>query len=162
MKINRKTLPKGKAVEFIEEMSFLDNNFDQFHIRNIPAATVKLTATEYGETLRIIFDIKASVTAVSSYTLKDVALTVKVKEELSFTNEDIEDDNIIYEPLDIIELDEYILSLILSKVPIKVVDKNDKLPDGGEGYRVISQDDYEKEKASNSDPRWSALDDLEF
>ena len=162
MNLNRKLLPLGKPVEFEEELSFLDNNFDVFQIRNIPHVKAKITATEYGETLRIKFFVKADVTAVSSYTLKDVPLKVTVNEELSFTNEDIEDDNIIYEPNDIIDLNEYILSLILSKVPIKVVGKDEKIPDGGEGYRVISQDDYEKEKEKQTDPRWAALDDLEF
>lgn len=162
MKLNRKPLPLGKTVEFKEEMSFLDNSFDTFQIRNIPHADVLILATEYGETLRVVFDIKADVTAVSSYTLKDVPLKISVEEEFSFTDEDIEDDNILYEPNAIIELDEYILSLILSKIPIKVVGKNEKIPDGGEGYRVISQDDYEKEKETKTDPRWSALDDLEF
>lgn len=162
MKLNRKLLPRGKAVDFNEELSFLDNNFDTFHIRRIPHVEAKITATEYGETLRVVFDLKADVTAVSSYTLKDVPLKVKVKEELSFTDEEIEDDNLIYEPNAIIELDEYILSLILSKIPIKVVNKDEKLPESGEGYRVISQEDYEKEKENKTDPRWSALDELEF
>ena len=61
-----------------------------------------------------------------------------------------------------IEVDEYILDLIIAEVPMKIVKKGAKLPSSGEGYRVLSEDEYNKEQEQKTDSRWAALDDIEL
>ena len=38
--------------------------------------------------------------------------------------------------------------------------KGAKLPTNGNGYRVLSEDEYNKEQEEKVDPRWAALDDI--
>ena len=61
-----------------------------------------------------------------------------------------------------IDLDEYILGILLANVPVRIVKKGAKLPGDGNNYRVISEDQYQKEKENSQDSRWSALDDLDL
>ena len=74
MKINRAYLEEGKEEIFEEDIDFSNFPFNDTHVRCIPMCHAKLLATDYGETLRVIFQIKAQVTAVCSYTLEDVPL----------------------------------------------------------------------------------------
>ena len=45
---------------------------------------------------------------------------------------------------------------------LESLDKNSKLPDDGQGYRVLSEEDYLKEKENKIDERWSKLDELDL
>lgn len=40
--------------------------------------------------------------------------------------------------------------------------KTKKLPSGGEGYNVYSEDEYDKLKDDETDPRFDKLKDIEF
>ena len=55
-----------------------------------------------------------------------------------------------------------ILALIDSSVPLNVAKPGTKKPDGGEGYRVLSEEELMEERKNAKDPRWSALDDIEL
>ena len=161
MKLNRQTLPLNKPTAFDEDVEFSAYEFDPNYIRGINNCHVELTATQYEDILRIDIHIKANVIAICAYTLEDVDLPINVKDEIDFTDDE-NDDTCYYAPETIIDLDDYILSLILSAVPPKVVKKGAKLPDGGEGYRVLSEEELAKERANKKDSRWDALDDLDL
>lgn len=161
MKLNRQTLPMNKPVPSSDDIDFSSYDFDPSYIRGIPYCHVEIVATQYEDILRITFDIKATVIGVCAYTLEDVELPIKVKDELNFTD-DKDDDTSNYEPNTLIDLDDYVLALILSCVPSKVVKKGAKLPENGNGYRVLSEEELIKEREGKTDSRWSALDDLDL
>lgn len=161
MKINRQQLATNKMVPFEEDIDFSSYEFDPNYIRGIPVCHVKAEATQYEDLLRIYCEIKATVIGVCAYTLEDVELPIKVADEICFTD-DPEDDTCEYEEGTIIDLDEKILALVLSQVPPKVVKKGAKLPESGNGYRVLTEDELAKERENKQDSRWDALDNLDF
>lgn len=161
MKINLQQLITNKAVNFEEDIDFSSYEFDPTYIRGIPTCHVKAEATQYEDLLRIYCEIEAKVIGVCAYTLEDVELPIKVKDEIDFTD-DPDDDSCELIEGTVIDLDEKVLALVLSQVPPKVVKKGAKLPESGNGYRVLTEDELAKERENKTDSRWAALDDLDL
>ena len=161
MKINRALLQNGVGKEFEDSIDFSHIEFDPTHIRSIPSCVVKARATDYGEILRVEVQINALVIGVCSYSLEDVELKFKINDELSFTDDENDLDN-YYEKGNIIDLDQYILGILLANVPVRIIKKGAKLPKDGKNYRVISEDEYDKEKEKKVDHRFDVLDDIDF
>lgn len=161
MKLNRLQLKVNAPTKFVEDIDFSNHEFDPLFLRGIKECHAEAEATEYEELLRVEVHVKTKVIAVCAYTLDDVELELDINEELSFSDQK-DDEYSYYEDGAIIDLDEYILSLIISYIPPKVIKKGAKPPKGGDGYRVLSEDDLAKERANKVDPRWSALDDLDL
>ena len=161
MKINRAILTNGVSKQFEEDCDFTQIEFDPTHIKNIPFCHVKMTATDYETVLRIEFQIQATVIGVCSYSLEDVELHYDLKDEISISD-DPEDVDCYYEKNVLIDLDPYILGILLANVPVRIIKDGAKLPQSGEGYTVMSEDEYEKEKKNETDHRWDALDDYDF
>ena len=161
MKINRALLTNGVAKSFEETIDFSTVQFDQNHIKSIPSCVVKAVATDYESILRIVVEINALVIGVCSYSLEDVELKFKINDELNFTDDEEDEDN-YYAKDNIIDLDEYILGILLANVPMKIVKKGAKLPKAEEGYRVLTEDEYLKEESEKVDSRWAKLDDIDL
>lgn len=161
MKINRALLTNGITKEFEETIDFSSVSFDPTHIKNIPNCVVKAKATDYEQILRVEVEINALVIGVCCYTLEDVELKFKINDELCFTDDPEDVDN-YYEKGNIIDLDSYILGILLANVPIKIVKKGAKPPKSGDGYRVITEDQYEEEKKNQVDHRFDILDTIDF
>ncbi len=163
MKINRFLFNQDKPVNFEESIDFSNAKLDPLHIRKIDNCLVKVSGHEYDDLLVLELDIKVDVIGVCSYTLEDVPIKLHFKEVLNFTDvEDDEEEDIIYEPKPIFDLDPYILGLIISEVPLKIVKPGAKIPSSGEGYRVLSEDDYENEQKNKVDHRWDKLNDIKL
>lgn len=160
MKVNR-YLFKNKDYIVEEDLDFSNESFNPNHIRKIGKTHVKITGQDYDDFLVLNFSIVSDIIGVCSYSLEDVLLTVKSEASLSFTFDE-EDEETIHIDSPIFEVDSYILDLIVAEVPIKIVKKGKKLPESGEGYRVLSEDEYNKEQENKTDSRWSALDDIEL
>ena len=161
MKINRALLTNGVAKSFEEAIDFSHIEFDKNHIRSIQDCNVKAVATDYEPILCIDVEISALVIGVCSYSLEDVEIPLKIKDQLVFTDDESDEDN-YYVKDNIVDLDEYILGILLANVPVKIVKKGAKLPSDGNNYRVISEDQYQKEKENSHDSRWDVLDNLEL
>ena len=161
MKVN-KLLFANKDYVFEGEISFEDASVDPNHIRKILPASFKITGQVFEDLLLLHLDIKTTVIGVCCYTLEDVELPIHIVDDIQISDTIEDDDHIFYEPNVLFDIDPYILSLIIASVPIKIVKKGAKLPNSGEGYRVLSEEEYLKEEASKKDPRWAALDDIEL
>lgn len=161
MIINRALLTNGVKKSFEEAIDFSSIQFDQTHIKSIPHCEVIADATDYGTILCIAVKIKATVIGVCSYSLEDVELKLNIDDELDFTDNPEEED-LYYEKGNLIDLDEYILGIILANVPVRIIKKGAKRPNGGNDFRVISEDEYFKEKENEHDSRWDALDNLDI
>ena len=161
MKINRALLKNGIPETFSEEVDFSHVELDPTHIRSIPHCVVKITATDYEEILHISLEINAVVIGVCSYSLEDVELKLKINDSLDFTDDEEDVDN-YYEKENLIDLDPYILGILLANVPVRIVKKGAKLPKNGAGYRVLSEDDYLKEQSNKKDSRWDKLDSVQI
>ena len=161
MKINRFAFTNNH-LEVEDDVDFSFANLDPNHIRKIEHTHVKVVGDEYENIICLKLDIHTDVTGVCSYTLEDVPLHLHFKDSLELSNEINDDDDIIYVEKPIFDIDEYILQLIIGEVPLKLVKKGAKLPEGGAEYRVISEDEYLKEKENKKDDRWSKLDDVKL
>ncbi len=159
MKINRLLLLEGKEETYEEDIDFSSYPFNPTHVRNIPFCHCQIKAVDYGDILRVIFHIKAQVIAACSYTLEDVPLEINIDDELSFSDQE-GDEELIYEPNNIIDLDPHILSLIFAKIPIKVVKPGAKLPEDGQGYSIISEDEYYEKQSQKKNSAWDILDSI--
>ena len=160
MKINRYQF-QNKNYQIEDDIDFSNVTFDPTHIRGIRNTHVTVTGNDYDDYLVLNIKIKADVIGVCSYTLEDIPLKVDISTSLSFSFLE-EDEDVIHIDSPIFELDQYILDLIVAEVPLTLVKKGAKLPSSGDGYRVLSEDEYNKEQENKKDSRWSALDDIEL
>lgn len=160
MKINRYQF-QNKNYQIEDDIDFSNVTFDPTHIRGISNTHVVVTGNDYDDYLVLNIKIKADVIGVCSYTLEDIPLKVDISTSLSFSFLE-EDEDVIHIDSPIFELDQYILDLIVAEVPLTLVKKGAKLPSSGDGYRVLSEDEYNKEQENKKDSRWSALDDIEL
>ena len=162
MKINRLELKINVPVEYEENVVFPDDSYNSYHVKGIKECHVKAIATEYSEFLSVKVNLFAVVKTTSAYSLKDLDYEVKVKDELCFTDKEDLSDVYFYEKLPTIDLNPYLFSLIIASVPDKVVGKDEKLPESGNGYRILSEEDFYKEKSENKKSPFDVLDDLEL
>ena len=160
MKINR-NLFKNKDYKLEETIDFSNVSFSGSHIKKIGLSNVVVTGFDYDDYLILNIKITSEVIGICAYTLEDVPLKIKVDTSLSFTYEE-EDEEVIHIDNPIFELNPYILDLIIAEVPLRIIKKGAKLPSSGLGYRVISEDEYNKENENKTDPRWSKLDDIDL
>lgn len=159
MKIQKIALPLNKSVSFEEDVDFSTHEFSPTYIRGIPSCHVKGTYTLYEDLLRVLIQIEAKVIGICAYTLEDAEINVSLKDELNFTEEE-KDDGCYVESGNIVDLDEYILALILAALPHKIVKKGAEPPKGGDGYRVLSEEELDEERKNNKSSPFDALDNL--
>ena len=162
MIINRAILPLNKTETFEEEVDFSSQVFDDNHVRRINKCQVKADVTEYGDVLRVQICGSAEVVASCSYTLEDVPLTVKFKDDFYFSSEEDSSEDCYYEPSNNVDLDPHILALVLAEVPHNVTKKGATLPNSGNGYRVLSEEQYLAEKKNKKNSAFDILDTIEF
>lgn len=160
MKLNRLLFANPNYV-LEGEIDFSSLIFNS-NIKQIKTANVKITGSIFEDLLMLKVHIDVDVVGICAYTLEDVEIPLKINETIEISNEIQDDEDIFYEANNIFEIDSYILSMIISNVPSKIVKKGATLPKGGDGYRILTEDEYEKEKTTKKDPRWNKLDDLDL
>ena len=156
MRLNRLTLPVGKEVNFHEDMDFSTYKGDPYHFRSIKSCHMDLSVINYDELIVLSFKLKGEVMTTCAYTLEEIPYNYNISETVELEGNEDDEFEIINEQIDI---DQIIVTLIVSNVPMKVIKKGAKLPSSGQGYRVLSEEDAAKEK--NSSP-FDVLDDLEL
>ena len=162
MKLNRAILPANKPETFDEEIDFSSLKLDENHVKKINKCAVKVIATEFGDVLQCSINGEADVVASCSYTLDDVPLHVNFKDTLYFSSEVMGSQECYFEPGVEIDLDPHILALILAEVPHNIKKSGASLPKSGNCYRVLSEEDYEKEKQNKKNSAFDILDTIEF
>ena len=162
MKLNRAILPANKPETFDEDIDFSSLKLDENHVKKINKCSVKIIATEFGDVLQCSINGEADVIASCSYTLEDVPLHVNFKDTLYFSSEVMGSQECYFEPGVEIDLDPHILALILAEVPHNITKSGVSLPKSGNGYRVLSEDQYLEEKKNKKNSAFDILDSIEF
>ncbi len=162
MEINRVLLEENKPFSLKEEIDFSYVDFSKLNLRGLSKCVCEATFTQYESLLRVKLHVKAEVIAICAYTLEDVLLPIEVNDEIDFTDDSEMEGEAIYEKSNIISLDDYVLSLILSKIPPRVVKKGAKRPGSGNGYRVLSEEELENEKKTDRTSPFDVLDNLDL
>ncbi|CAM3662858.1 DUF177 domain-containing protein [Erysipelothrix urinaevulpis] len=96
-------------------------------------------------------------------TLKPLShpFSVRVQEVFAF-DELEEDEDSIYVEEEELDLDPYILAAILADIPLKLVDPELTEYPSGDGWVVMSEEDYLEEKSKEIDPRLAKLKEIEI
>ena len=163
MKIDVLKLPYTKVAELSEDIVFDPKVF----VCHIPLVSVEschaeLKAQRFEEFIYINLSIKANVTLQCSYTLKNFKTTVEGSDELHFAPSKDEDEDCIEYNGTSIEMDQYIFNLLSASVPLSPKAPNAKAPKSGNGYRVLSEDEFLKEKEEHGNSQFDSLEGLEF
>ena len=161
MKLNR-LLFQNKDYVLEGDIDFSDIEFDPNFIRKIGVAHVKITGSVFEDLLMLDFHVVVDVVGVCAYSLEDVPLHLDFKDSIQISDEIEDDDVIFFEQSAIFDIDPYVLSMIISEIPPVLVKEGVSLPKDGDGYRVLSEDEYLEEEANKKDPRWAALDDIDL
>ena len=156
MKINRLLLPIGKTVDYNEDIDLSYFQGDQYHVRSISSCHMKLSVTNYDDLITFFFNINGEVKTTCAYTLEEIPYKYKVSEVIELNGSEDDEFDIVNNEIDI---DEMLITLIVSNVPFKVVKEGAKLPNNGDGYRFISEEEAAKEKKPSP---FDVLDDVEF
>lgn len=161
MKIIVSEIKQGNAPLIIEdEIIFDKKDYEQvFSLRKIEKVKVKAECANYGELINIDVHVEANLVLQCAYTLQDVDYFLKIEDTLEFSNEPL-DEEIFEITGNEINLDKFILELIIANIPLRVIKKGAKLPKV-KGVQVLSQDEFEAQNKDKLDPRLSALDDWE-
>lgn len=130
-----------------------------FSLNKINKVDVEANVSDFGELIQIELQVTTKLILQCSYTLEDVDYPLDFHETLEFSENPMGED-ILELPNYEIDLDEYVLSLIVAHVPLRVIKKGAKLPIV-KGVKVISQDEFEEENKNKLDSRLSALDNWE-
>ena len=163
MKIDVLKLPYTKVQELKEDIVFDPSVFVcHYPLVSVQNCHAELKAQRFEEFIYINLSIKAKVTLQCSYTLKNFETMVEGSDELHFAPSKDEDEDCIEYSGTSIEMDQYIFNLLSASVPLSPKAPNAKAPKSGNGYRVISEDEFLKEKEEHGNSQFDALEGLEF
>lgn len=163
MKIDVSKLSLSKETLIDEDVVFSSDEFQcHFPLLEVKNCHVTVKASRYDEFIDLFVSIKANVVLQCSYTLKPFDSVIVGSEEYHYASYKEEGDETILYQGNFINLDEHIFNLLSASVPSRPIAPKAKRPESGKGYRVLSEDDYLKEKEEKYDSRFDALKDLEF
>ena len=97
-----------------------------------------------------------------SYTLKSFETTISGVDELHFAPSKDEDEDCIEYKGNSIDIDPYIFNLLSASIPLSPKAPNAKAPTSGKGYRVLSEEDFLREREEQGNSQFDALRDLDF
>ena len=163
MRLDVLKLPYTKVAELKEDITF-DPEVFVCHspLINVLSCHAELKAQRFEEFIYVTLSIKAKVTLQCSYTLKHFETEISGVDELHFAPSKDEDEDCIEYRGTSIEMDHYIFNLLSASVPLSPKAPNAKAPESGKGYRVLSEDEFMKEREEEGNSQFDALKDLEF
>ena len=163
MKIDVLKLPYTKVANLSEDVVFNPEVFVcHAPLISVQSCHAELKAQRFEEFIYVTLSIKANVTLQCSYTLKNFDTTIEGTDELHFAPNKDEDEDCIEYRGTVIEMDHYIFNLLSASVPLSPKAPNAKAPESGKGYRVLSEDEFLKEKEEQGNSQFDALKDIDF
>ena len=163
MKLDVLKLPYTKVAELKEDVVFDPEVFVCHNpLVSIESCHAELKAQRFEEFIYVSISIKAKVTLQCSYTLENFETIIEGSDELHFAPSKDEDEDCIEYKGTSIEMDHYIFNLLSASVPLSPKAPNATAPKSGKGYRVLSEEEFLKEKEEQGNSQFDALKDLEF
>lgn len=163
-------IEKSELINYKHIEKSYDFTLDEEDIKNVKDiisfeyAKVKVEADYISELALIKIHVKGKMILRSTRTLKPVDYYFSEREELTYSfyqDEDLNDENIIFVEDDKIDIDEEVISLIITSIPIKIIGKDEPEHFERDGYEVMSEDEYyQKDKENKIDPRFASLSSL--
>lgn len=111
---------------------------------------------DLSDKLCIEYELKGKMVCPDSFTLEDVYLDFNLENEDDVSFDENEEGFFIRGD---IELEKLILDIVIPEVPIKV-EKDDKMGyHSGDGWAIMSEEEYDKAQKDKIDPRLAILKD---
>ena len=158
MKLNRLLLPVGKSVNYNEDIDLSYFEGDKYHVRKIKSCHMDLDVTNYDDLITLYFKINGEVETTCAYTLEVIPYQYKISDVIELTGSEDDEFEIHNEEINI---DEMLITLIVSNVPFKVVKPGATLPSDGDGYRFLTPEQAQKEQEEADRDKPSAFDILD-
>ena len=163
MKLDVLKLPYTKEAKLSEEVSFDPEVFKcHFPLVEVLGCHTDVTVQRFEEFIYVTISIKAKVILQCSYTLQNFETVVKGVDELHFASSNEDDEDCIEFKGNTIDLDQYIFNLLSASIPPSPKAPNAKAPVSGNGYRVLSEEEFASEREEKGNSQFDALKDLEF
>lgn len=164
--LNRYYLESKKIIHFDQDVILKEEDIAlERDIISVENVHFKGKAQYVSGLIILNIEVNAKLVLRSTRTLKPVPYEINEKEELTltYTKDDIlEDSDIILVEGEDFDLYQEILSLIITSIPMKIIAKDDPSYLKGDGWELISEDDYNKKKSENIDPRMEKLLDFDL
>lgn len=126
-----------------------------YSLKGIAPFTLDVIFNTFEDEVEVSVYANVTVTLECAYSLELFEQVIEIDELLifNFMNKDIEaeSDDAFYEPGPYIELDHYLFALILSYIPLVAIKPGAKRPTSGEGYEVLSEEEYAAKKQTLGD-----------
>lgn len=150
----------NKQLFLKEKIDFTDVDLSsRYSLKAINDLNAEATISMTGDLVHVTLFIEAQVLLECAYTLDIFPDTLSFEEELFFTDdEEEENEDIYFERGPMIDLDPYIIGLLLASIPLRVIKPGATLPEGNDVYEVISEDEYNE----NMKKRPTPFDDLDL
>lgn len=136
-------------------------NLNKIAISKINSVTGKIKLNKIDSLLKVDFELVADIIAISSYSLKEFGTKIPLNDELYLSNKKEESSQEIVVVDNLFDLDELVYSLLISTVPLNIHEEGESLPKG-DGYSVLSEEEYEKEKEEFNGSLFDILKDLDL
>lgn len=163
MKIDVSKLAYTKATLLSEDLTFDPEVFKcNYPLIEVKGAHVDLKVQRFEEFIYVTMKLKAKVVLECSYSLQKFETTISGDDELHFASSSDVDDDCIEIKGNIIEMDSYIFNLLSASVPLSPKAPGAKAPTSGANYRVLTDEEFFKERSEKGNSQFDALKDLEF
>lgn len=158
-RLAKASIVKGRTLSFGQDTLFVSYPLS-YPVFEVKKCHYDVKVTRVGDYVVASYDIKATLLVADSRDNVPFSKTFAVKEDVDILEEeDTAGEGFVVSGNEI-DLEELALRLLISALPIRLVrSKKASLPKSGKGYRVISEDDYAKEKEEAGDPRLAVLND---
>ena len=151
---------KEQELDFDSEISFPEIP-QNMGIRRLEKVRVTGRLLYEKETEHILAEVSISGNMVvpCAISLQDVDYAFSTSAELVYSFNQDEDPDVLLIPKDGLDLNDGILNAIWLEKPIALVKPGLKSYPKGEGWAIMTEEDYQKSKASESDPRLAKFKD---
>ena len=133
------------------------------YLKSLNNVYIDVCIYKVGEDLiNLDFEISGQAILLSAINLDKVPYQIKIKEKIFLTtDETLQDENIIYHKDNFIDLNDLAYSYIIADLPHNIHSQKDKTNIVKDGYRIISQQQYEEEQKKKPSP-FDKLKDLDL
>ncbi|MDO4500658.1 MAG: hypothetical protein Q4B60_05215 [Erysipelotrichaceae bacterium] len=155
MKINFKDLyniSDYKDYEVDEELIVIENNPFINRIKDVKGLISFFY--NYDDELMISYQLDGVMVCPDSITLEDTDLEFNIEDELKVVRKENEDGFYFIDGMDIKDFVSYI---VLPEVPIKVEKRKENVYYSGDGWTVLSEEEYNRSSKKEIDPRLAKL-----
>ncbi|MFA5421253.1 MAG: hypothetical protein WC344_00455 [Bacilli bacterium] len=127
---------------------------------NIDKCFGDLEITKYRNFIRLNVDLEVIVTLECSYTLEPFKHESKIHEAVLISDSlDFDEEAIVVEG-DNIDIERILFPIISSSLPLKPIKPGARLPESGEGYRVLNDEELAAERSKSGNSQLTKLGEI--